>query len=61
MTKNSVLLGSDCITSGDVPLIVVQEPTVLGADEAAIHMDTLPPFDQVSSPPLSLSCSLRKD
>ncbi len=43
----TVLLGVDCISSSDVPLIFVQEPTVIGADELAMPMDTLPPLDQV--------------
>ncbi|CAF0816795.1 unnamed protein product [Adineta steineri] len=43
----TILLGADCIsTSNDVPLIFVQEPTVIGADEVPIPMDTLPPLDQ---------------
>jgi hypothetical protein len=47
MPTKSVLLGVDCIPSSSVPLIFVQEPTVIGADEMAMQMDTLPPFDQV--------------
>ena len=42
-----VLLGADCSSTGDVPLIIIQEPTMLGLDEPAVQMDTLPPFDQV--------------
>ena len=43
----TILLGVDCIPGSDVPLIVVQEPTVIAHDEMAMQMDTLPPFDQV--------------
>jgi hypothetical protein len=43
----TVLLGVDGISSSNIPLIFVQEPTVIGADELAIPMDTLPPLDQV--------------
>ncbi len=45
--RKTVLLGVDCIPSTSVPLIFVQEPTVIGADELAMPMDTLPPLDQV--------------
>lgn len=47
MPTKTVLLGVDCIPSNNVPLIFVQEPTVIGADELAMPMDTLPPLDQV--------------
>lgn len=43
----TVLLGADCIPSSDVPLIFVQEPTVITSDDLAMQMDTLPPLDQV--------------
>ncbi len=47
MPTKTVLLGVDCIPSSTIPLIVVQEPTVIGADELVMPMDTLPPLDQV--------------
>jgi hypothetical protein len=47
MPKKTVLLGVDCTPSSNVPLIIVQEPTMIGADEMAMPMDTLPLFDQV--------------
>lgn len=37
----------DCISDSDVPLIVVQEPTIIAHDDMAMQMDTLPPLDQV--------------
>ncbi|CAF1231742.1 unnamed protein product [Rotaria magnacalcarata] len=46
MSTKTVLLGADCIPSSSVPLIFVQEPTVIGTDEMIIPMDTLPPLDQ---------------
>ncbi|CAF3130334.1 unnamed protein product [Rotaria socialis] len=46
MPIKTVLLGADCIPSSSVPLIFVQEPTVIGTDEMIIPMDTLPPLDQ---------------
>jgi len=48
MPTTTILLGVDCIPSSNVPVIVVQEPTMIGgADEIPIQMDTLPPLDQV--------------
>ncbi|CAF0816970.1 unnamed protein product [Rotaria sordida] len=46
MPTKTILLGADCIPSSSVPLIFVQEPTVIGADEMVMQMDTLPPLDQ---------------
>ncbi|CAF2952038.1 unnamed protein product [Rotaria sp. Silwood2] len=46
MSTKTVLLGADCISSSSVPLIFVQEPTVIGADEMVMQMDTQPPLDQ---------------
>jgi hypothetical protein len=48
MPTETVLLGVDCIPNSTVPLIVIQEPTMIGAeDNMAMQIDTLPPFDQV--------------
>jgi hypothetical protein len=47
MPTKTVLLGVDCVPSSNVPVIIVQEPTMIGADEIAMQMDTLPPLDQV--------------
>lgn len=44
--SKTVLLGVDCIPSSNIPLIFVQEPTVIAGDEVPIQMDTLPPIDQ---------------
>lgn len=41
-----VLLGAECSSGPDVPMIVIQEPTMLGVDEGHIPMDTMPPLDQ---------------
>ncbi|CAF1273274.1 unnamed protein product [Adineta ricciae] len=38
----TILFGADCIPSGNVPLITVQEPTMIGVDEMPVQMDTLP-------------------
>ncbi|CAF1281232.1 unnamed protein product [Rotaria sp. Silwood1] len=46
MPTKTILLGADCISSSSIPLIFVQEPTVIGADEMIMQMDTLPPLDQ---------------
>jgi hypothetical protein len=47
MPTETVLLGVDCIPNSSVPLIVIQEPTMIGAEDMAMQIDTLPPFDQV--------------
>jgi hypothetical protein len=47
MPTETVLLGVDCIPNSNVPLIVIQEPTMIGAEDMAMQIDTLPPFDQV--------------
>lgn len=47
MPTKTILLGAECISSSGVPLIVVQEPTVIGTEEMVMPMDTLPPPDQV--------------
>ncbi|UJR34121.1 hypothetical protein I4U23_021528 [Adineta vaga] len=45
----TVLLGANCASS-NVPLIFVQEPTMIGADEMPIQMDTLPPLPDQQLP-----------
>lgn len=42
-----VLLGADCISASDIPMIVIQEPTMIGADELPVPMDIQHPHDQV--------------
>lgn len=44
--SKTILLGVDCIPSSHIPLIFVQEPTVIVGDEVPVQMDTLPPLDQ---------------
>ena len=57
MPTATVLLGVDCTSSSKIPLILVQEPTVIVADEMGIQMDTLPQLDQVCFVVVVFVCS----